>query len=66
MKLYMKHRQMPGDVPKKTKIRMLEHPEKEPARSKSFKKMVKSRERAVLKERAKKEIESGKGETSKS
>lgn len=57
MKPRIKHRQMPGDVPKKTKIRMLEKPQIEPARSKSFKKEIRMRERAVLKEHTRQYIE---------
>lgn len=57
MKPRIKFHQMPGDVRKGTKIAMLEgrHPEK--TRSKSFKKEVRMKEKAVLKQRAKKEIE---------
>lgn len=58
MKTRIKTRQMPGDVSKKVKQAMLEgtHPDKK--RAKNFKKnYVLSRERAVLKERTKKEIE---------
>lgn len=55
MKERVKMRQMPGDVPKQEKIAMLEgtHPEK--ARSKSYRKQIRSRERAAAHERAKKE-----------
>lgn len=59
MKTRIKTRQMPGDVSKRTKQEMLEgrHPDRK--RSKNFKKnYVLSRERAVLKERTKKEVES--------
>lgn len=64
----IKHRQMPGDVGKGTKIEMREKGVAEVVYSprhkqqigatacKSFKKTIRMRERAVLKERAKKEI----------
>jgi len=58
MKTRVKMHQLPGDVHKSEKIAMMEgkHPEKK--RSKSFKKMVRAKERAVLKRRTKKEIKS--------
>ena len=57
MKTRMKMHQQPGDVGVQTKAAMLEgkHPEKK--RSKSFKKMHLARERAVLVERTRKEID---------
>lgn len=57
MKTRIKTHQMPGDVSKRTKQAMLEgrHPDKK--RAKTFKKVVLSRERAVLKRRARKETE---------
>lgn len=71
MKPRIKHRQMPGDIPKREKIAMREHPhapqkrDKKLSRSnktwtrraKSYKKMLQARERAVLKERAAKDIQ---------
>lgn len=59
MKPRIKMRRMPGDVSKLEKISMLEgrHPEKK--RSKSFKKMVRMKEKAVLKERTLKEVRDG-------
>jgi hypothetical protein len=46
----------PGDVPKSIKIRMMEgtHPHK--SRAKSFRKMIRARLRAVLRERTQNEI----------
>jgi hypothetical protein len=73
MNLRIKTGQVPGDVSKRSKQVMLEHPgDKIPSapanmqgtreirlrRAKAFKKMVRMKERAVLKRRAKKEIES--------
>ena len=56
MKPRIKTGQLPGDVGKRTKQAMLEgrHPDKK--RSKTFKKVLRMKERAVLKERTKKEI----------
>ena len=69
MKTRIKMRQMPGDVSKHTKIAMMEEKGKKPdpllthpvhplvgKPAKTFRKMIRSRERAVLRERAKKEI----------
>jgi len=47
---------MPGDVPKKVKIAMMEGKWENINRSKSFRKMVYMKMKAVLKERAKQEI----------
>ncbi len=57
MKTRIKTRQMPGDLSKKTKQAMLEgrHPDKK--RAKNFKKNILSRERAVQKERTRREME---------
>jgi hypothetical protein len=52
----IKTHQMPGDVTKQEKAAMLEGKHKDRKRSKSFKKTIKSRERAVLRERARREI----------
>jgi hypothetical protein len=56
MKPRVKMRDMPGDVSKQVKIDMLEgkHPDK--ARSKSYKKLVRLRERATLKRQARREV----------
>jgi hypothetical protein len=56
MKTRIKTHQMPGDVGKDTKQAMLEgrHPNKKG--SKNLKKALVSRERAVLKERTRKEV----------
>lgn len=58
MKARIKMRQMPGDVPKRFKIQMMEGTvdESELNRAKSFRKMVRMKERAVLKRRAMAEI----------
>lgn len=55
MRTRIKTHAAPGDVPKREKEAMLEnrHPDKK--RSKTFKKLIQSRERAVLKERARQE-----------
>ena len=60
MKTRMKTGQLPGDVSKRTKAAMLEGKHKDKKRSRAFKKyrMI-SRERAVLRERTKKEIQDG-------
>ncbi len=52
-KMYVKFRDMPGDIPKQEKIQMLENrwDESEKRRAKSYRKQVRSRERAVLKRR---------------
>lgn len=52
----VKTHQMPGDVPKREKIAMMEgrHPDRR--RSKALRNAVLSRTRAVLKERARSEI----------
>jgi len=53
MKVRLKMRQMPGDVYKGFKIQMMEGSvdESEVKRAKSFRKMVRARERAVLRQR---------------
>jgi hypothetical protein len=57
MNLRLKTGQKPGDISKPEKQDMLEgrHPDKK--RAKSFKKMVRTGERAVLKQRTRKIIE---------
>ena len=58
MPLKIKMRMMPGDLPKADKIRLLEGnplPGDE-WRVKGFKKLVRMKERAVLKRRARKEV----------
>jgi hypothetical protein len=58
MKTRLKMRQFPGDVPKRFKIRMMEGTvdESELNRAKSFRRMVRMKERAVLRRRATKEV----------
>jgi len=53
MKVRLKMRQMPGDVCKHFKIQMMEGSvdESEVNRAKSFRRMVRARERAVLRQR---------------
>jgi len=57
MKPRIKMGQLPGDVGKGVKIAMMEGRHQDKSRSKSFKKEVRMKEKAVLKERTKKEIE---------
>jgi len=49
MKPRIKFHDMPGDVPKQEKIAMLEDKHKDKKRSKSYKKMIRMRERATIK-----------------
>lgn len=58
MKIRIKMHQMPGDVYKGFKIQMMEGSvdESEMNRAKSFRKMVRARERAVLRHRTEKEV----------
>ncbi len=57
-KVRIKMHQMPGDYSKGAKIQMMENDPEFPAKqSKSFRKMIQARERAVLKERTEQEIE---------
>jgi hypothetical protein len=52
----VKTHQMPGDVPKSEKIAMLEGKHVDRKRGRAFRKGLKARERAVLKERTRREI----------
>jgi len=52
----VKMRQMPGDVPKGEKISMMEGRHPDEARAKAFRRGVRSRTRAVLKERTMAEV----------
>lgn len=58
MKTRLKMRQLPGDVPKRFKIQMMERTvdESEQSRAKSFREIVRMKERAVLKRRTAREI----------
>lgn len=58
MKSRIKMHQMPGDLPKRDKIALLERraPLHDQWRVKGYRKMLRSRERAVLKERARKDM----------
>lgn len=59
-KLYVKFRRMPGDIPKQDKIKLLERKNKDEAsRSRSYRREIRSRERAVLKRRFAKIIDDG-------
>jgi hypothetical protein len=61
MNLKLKMRDMPGDIPKSDKIRLMEgrpSPGDE-WRAKGFRKLVRMKERAVLKRRALREIVEG-------
>lgn len=51
MKTRIKMHQMPGDICKQEKIQMMEHDHESPKRSKAYRKMIQSREKAVLRER---------------
>lgn len=53
----IKMHHMPGDVGRSVQIAMLEGTHRDRKRSKAFRNMVYSRLRAVLKERARREIE---------
>lgn len=66
MKYRIKHHQMPGDIPKRQKIVLLEkavNPANDPRDAlrgvRSWKKVILMKERAVLKRRFNKRIESG-------
>jgi hypothetical protein len=54
MKIRVKTRQMPGDVPKQAKIAMLERKDTRPC-AKTYRDMIRSRERAVFREQTKRE-----------
>lgn len=56
MKPRVKMHDMPGDVPKREKISMLEGRHKGKRRAKSFKKLVRMKEKATLRRRAAREI----------
>lgn len=56
MKPRIKMHQLPGDVWKGEKIAMLEGRHESRERSKSFKRLVRMREKAVLKERTRLEV----------
>ena len=58
MKIRIKMRQMPGDISKQEKIRLLESPrEDEVKRGKSLRNLFRMRERAAFKEQTKVELE---------
>ncbi len=56
MKIRVKMRQMPGDVPKREKIAMLEGRAIELRGWKTYRDMIRSRERAAFREQSKREI----------
>lgn len=53
----IKMHQMPGDIGKREKISMLEGRCLDRRRAKAYRKMIRSRERTVLRERTRNEIE---------
>lgn len=59
MKPRVKMRCMPGDVGVQEKIEMMENKHPEKKRAKSFRKMIKMRERGVLKNRLRRRLANG-------
>lgn len=56
MKIRVKMHQMPGDVPKREKIAMLEGRRAELRGWKTYRDVIRSRERATFREQSKREI----------